>query len=376
MAKAKVTKKSQTKSKTKSKAKKITTKKKIIQIGIIGGGMIAQAHMNNIKKDKRVAVRWVADISEEALRKSQKAFDVPYGCTNYKDMLKDEDLDACIVCTPPSTHKTIGFDVMRAKKHLLLEKPLATTVKDCEALVAEAKKHPRLKISGCSARHARLNPKYEFVKKIIDSGKIGDVYHIHHQTTSRQGRGGIEYNPNAKWFLDRKIAGGGPLFDWGVYDLSFHLGIIGQPKLLGIESFAVNGLDKLFPTGKGHVEEHGGAWMKFKGGLTYYWERGSNAHMENDGFTKIYGSKGGLKFIYTTWAGGEVEFFDISNNGKGKPRKKVLKTSMKKHDGDMEELGKAWINYLCAAGPRPIDFKTETANIKIMMDMYKKSGLR
>ncbi len=352
-------------------------RKKVQQIGIIGGGMIAQAHMRNVEADRRAKVTWVADISDAALKKSMEAFSVPNGTTNYKDMLNDSELDAVIVCTPPGTHKKIGIDVMRAGKHLLLEKPLATSVKDCQALVNEAKKHRRLKISGCSARHARLNPKFEFVKKIINSGKLGEIYHVHHQCGGRQGRGGIEYNPGAKWFLDRKIAGGGPLFDWGVYDLSFHLGVLGQPKLKSVESFAVNGLDELYPKGPGYVEEHGAAWMKFTNGMTYYWERANNAHNETDWLTRIYGKKGGLKFNYLSGNKDPVIFFDVSNNGKGKARQKALKVPrLDKHPGDMPALGKAWLNYLCADGPKPISFQTELDNIKIMLEMYKKSGLK
>lgn len=351
-------------------------KRKIRQIGIIGGGMIAQAHMRNVAADRRAQISWVADISDAALQKSVAAFDVPNATTNYKDMLKDPTLDAVIVCTPPGTHKKIGIDVMRAGKHLLLEKPLATTLKDCQALVTEAAKHPRLKISGCSARHARLNPKFEFVRNIISSGKLGKIYHVHHQCGGRQGRPGIEYNPNAKWFLNRKIAGGGPLFDWGVYDLSFHLGILKQPKLQSVKSFAVNGLDKKFPGGKGHVEEHGACWMDFDNGMSYYWERATNAHNETDWFTRIYGKKGGLKFNYLSGNKDPVEFFDVSNNGKGKPRKKEMKVpGLSRHPGDMPALGKAWLNYLCGEGKRPIDFQTELENIKIMLAIYKESGL-
>jgi predicted dehydrogenase len=66
-----------------------------------------------------------------------------------------------------------------------------------------------------------LNPKYTFIKNLIDSGKLGDIYYIHH---NHLGQGTfVEYNPNGAWAMDKRYAGGGPFMDWGEYDLSFHL---------------------------------------------------------------------------------------------------------------------------------------------------------
>jgi len=58
----------------------------------------------------------------------------------------------------------------------------------------------------------------------------GDIYAIHHNSIGHQSRPGVEYHPTARWFLNKAIAGGGPLFDWGVYDLSFHLGVLGDRR--------------------------------------------------------------------------------------------------------------------------------------------------
>ena len=112
--------------------------KKVYQIGIIGGGMIGLKHMENFRADSRTQNRWIADISPKAAKTSAKEFDIPYVTGDYKEMLKDPELDAVVVCTPPDSHKTIAIDVMRADKHLLLEKPMATTPADAKAIVREA----------------------------------------------------------------------------------------------------------------------------------------------------------------------------------------------------------------------------------------------
>jgi predicted dehydrogenase len=159
------------------------------------------------------------------------------------------------------------------------------------------------------------------VKELIDSGAIGEVYHIHHQRVERQHRPGIEFHPIAKWFLDKSRAGGGPLFDWGVYDLSFHLGVLGdRPELEKVYSVVMkSGLDDVDPgAGIYDVEEHLVVNMKLSNGITYYWERGVNAHMEVPNETRIYGTRGGIKLAYCTWDDPELIFYDLDEEGKAR----------------------------------------------------------
>ena len=350
-------------------------RKKKWQMGIIGGGMIARAHLQNFQEDERSEILWLADINKDTLKRVAKEFAVPKATSNYENMLEDSELDTVVVSTPPDTHYRIGMEVMKAGKHLMLEKPLALTVSEAKELLAESKKYQDLVITGCSCRHARLNPKFHYVKKLIDSGKLGKVYHVHHQCINRQGRGGIEYNPAAKWFLDRKRAGGGPLYDWGVYDLSFHLGILGEPTFISAQAFCINGLDRVDPGTKIFtVEEHGGALMKFAGGLTYYWERASNAHNSVPNQTTIYGTEGGLRFSYTTWGSNKVEYFYVDEEGRGKARPKILKVNMSRHKNDMYHLGQAFINALEGKSPVPMPLEIEVTNLQVIHQVYRAAG--
>jgi predicted dehydrogenase len=343
-----------------------------LQIGIIGGGMIAQAHMQNFVDDPRTELRWLAEVNPVARKASKKKFGIPHAAKSYRRMLQDPGLDAVVVCTPPFTHLRMGLDVIKAGKHLLMEKPLTAELKDAKKLLAAAQAHPELKISGCSARHARLNPKFAFIKEFIDSGKLGDVYYVHHRAIGRQGRGGIEYNPPAKWFLNRALAGGGPLYDWGVYDLSFHLGVLSEPALEKVDSFCVSHLDNVDPgTDVYTVEEHGVGFMTFAGGIKYYWERANNAHAEAPNRTTIYGTKGGLSFSFCTWDSAEVDYFFVDDDGKGKAQKETLTVDMSAHPGDMPALGKAYIDYLCGEGPVPMPLDLEVKNLEIMHKVYK-----
>jgi predicted dehydrogenase len=320
-------------------------------IGVIGAGMVAGFHFDAMLDSKRANVIWLADVDKRVLAEKQKKYDIPYCTTDYCDILNDGDIDAVIVSAPPFVHFDAAVATMRAGKNVLIEKPITVNRSQMNRLVRESQKHKKLDIMECSARHTRLQPKFRFVKRMLDNGDIGEVYHIHHNHLMR--RTFIEYNPKGLWSLKKTLAGGGPFFDWGVYDLSFHLGLLNdKPKLAKIKRFARNGI-KIFANTKikSDVEEHGAAFMEFDTGLTYYYERGAGVHCEIPNETRIFGTKGSLRFAYTTWDSPEIEHFWVNKNRVEK--RSVYKVDMSKHPGDDPALINHFID--CLAGKaRPV----------------------
>ncbi len=298
-----------------------------IQVGIIGTGMWGKTHIRHFQKSKRAAVRWVCAHLDTLVQEAREAFQVPRGTVDYRQMLADPELDAVVIATPPHLHARMAVDAIRAGKHTLIEKPMAITPAGLAEILAAARAAPEVVVLEGSARHARLQPKFAFVRDFIQSGKLGTVYHIHHVMAS-QGTF-IEYNPAGAWAMQKKTAGGGPVFDWGVYDLSFHLGILNDaPRLVAMQAFTRNGLRDLSHLAPGtDIEQHALAWMSFDTGLTYFYERGGGLHMEIPGQTRIYGTKGGLLFSYLTWESNRIRYFF----GDAEPRQKTLTVSMKSH---------------------------------------------
>ncbi len=316
--------------------------------GIIGAGMIAEKHIQGLQKTGRAEIKWIARKDDSRLVEIQKKYGIPYGTTNFEEMLNDENVDAIVITSPPSLHYEHFKKCVEAGKHILLEKPAAIKREHIDEMVKISEAHPELIISDCSARHARLQPKFKVVKDIIDSGKLGEIYFIHHNAVARQSRPGIEYHPTAKWFLNKEIAGGGVLFDWGVYDLSFHLGLLNDwPEVENAELlFMKNGLDKIDPgTDIFDVEEHFAAHLKLSGGIRYYWERATNANMEAVNETRIYGTCGGIKLSFCSWDSPDVEFFDVEDEGKGSARKETINVDMADHD-DNDALSAHFVRVL------------------------------
>ncbi|NJK85610.1 MAG: Gfo/Idh/MocA family oxidoreductase [Bacteroidales bacterium] len=272
---------------------------------------------------------------------------IPYITNNISDIIQDKEVDAVVIASPPQSHHDYFMQFLHAGRHILLEKPSSISLKDLDEMINESGNYPDLVICDCSCRHSRLQPKFRFVKKVIDSGELGDVYYIHHNSVARQSRPGIEYNPDAKWFLNKQIAGAGPLIDWGVYDLSFHLGVLSDvPQFVSSETlFKANKLDRTDPgTSVYDVEEHFAVSMRFNNGLNYYWERAAHANNEAPNETRIYGTHGGLKLQYCTWDSPKVELFGLEKGINGKATKTLHEIDMKDHTDDGYELTVHFLN--------------------------------
>jgi predicted dehydrogenase len=211
------------------------------KIGIIGAGMYGRNYLEVFRTlqsgpRNRARVTWVASASEPSVKAAVEDYAIPHGTTDYCEMLNDPDLDAVIITSPPDMHVAMAMDALRAGKHVVIEKPMAVSMRDVRALLAEVKKHPKQVVLEASCRHTRLQPKFTFIKNLIESGRLGKIYHIHHNHLYPMTF--IEYNPKGAWAMKKASAGGGPFFDWGVYDLSFHLGVLGdKPELKSLRKF-------------------------------------------------------------------------------------------------------------------------------------------
>ncbi len=290
-------------------------------IGIIGAGMYGKVLGRCLRQDERARITWVNSASEATTRAAAEELGATKWSLDYRDVLNDPAVNAVIIATPPYLHAEQLAAALQAGKHVLLEKPLAESPASVEKIVETAAKYPGRLVLEASCRHTRLTRKFQFIKGIINSGKLGQIYHIHHNHLTRGTF--IEWNPKGAWAMNKALAGGGPFIDWGVYDLSFHLGLLDdRPELLSMRRFSRNDLrDVSKLVAFSDVEQHGAAWLEFSGGLTYYYERGAGVHAETANETRLYGTQGGLRFQFPSWDSNDVEFFYVEN---GEPRKETL----------------------------------------------------
>ena len=146
-----------------------------IGLGVIGLGVFGQNHVKVYAEHPHGELVAVCDIKKDLMRSTAKQYGVK-GYIDYHEMLKDPRIDAVSVATPDFLHKKPVIDAAEAGKHILCEKPLATTVEDAEEMVRAAEK------AGVTLMvdfHNRWNPPFAMTKEAADKGELGEPLHAY-----------------------------------------------------------------------------------------------------------------------------------------------------------------------------------------------------
>ncbi len=197
---------------------------KQVRYGIIGAGAIAQRrHMPEAHQNPRSSVAAIADVNRQrAEMLAQKYGAVPY--TDHRRMLKEADIDAVVVCVPNALHAKLSIEAMQAGRHVLCEKPMATTRAEAKRMMATAKQTKRKLMI---ALNQRLMPPHVKAKQILDSGVLGRV--LSFRTSFKHG-GPEAWSVDGKssWFFDAKAAVMGVTGDLGVHKADLMRWLLGQ----------------------------------------------------------------------------------------------------------------------------------------------------
>jgi len=186
---------------------------KPVGYAVVGlGGIAQQAVLPAFENAKNALLIAVVSGDEEKAARLGKQFHAHshYGYGEFAECLKNPEVEAVYITTPPGEHEKYTVPAARAKKHVLCEKPLATTVDACRRMVRACRDN---EVFLMTAYRKYFEPGSVTLKKIISSGDLGRVDIIHTAFTEFRPAG--DSTPN--WMLKRKLSGGGPLMDVGVY---------------------------------------------------------------------------------------------------------------------------------------------------------------
>jgi UDP-N-acetylglucosamine 3-dehydrogenase len=148
-----------------------------MRVGIIGAGIQAKnAHLPTFSKIEGTEVIGIADINIESAKLIAKKFNIPTVYTDYRDLIKNDSIDMVSICTPHHLHKQMAVDCALAGKHMLIEKPMATVVKDADEILHAVNEN---KVKLCVVQNYRLFPAIKESKKRINNGRIGEIISMH-----------------------------------------------------------------------------------------------------------------------------------------------------------------------------------------------------
>jgi len=244
-----------------------------VRFGLVGAGAIAQAYAQAFSQTTAAKLVAVADSRREAAEKMADAAQCQ-AFTDAESMADAVELDAVIVCTPPSTHREICCALMERGIHVLCEKPLAISSADAEAMIAAAE---------ARSLHFTMASKFRYVadvqkaKELIADGTIGEVVLFENVFTGR-------VDMSTRWNSNPEIAGGGVLIDNGTHSVDVARFCLGE--LAEVQAMEGNRI-QLLP-----VEDTAKMFIRSRKGVLGSIDLSWSVSKELPYFIAVYGSEG------------------------------------------------------------------------------------
>ncbi|MDR6879516.1 Gfo/Idh/MocA family oxidoreductase [Bacillus sp. 3255] len=289
--------------------------KKKLKVGVIGIGHVAAIHLEAYRAHPEVEIAALCDTILEKAKRAALEFHVPSVYTDYRELLKQEDLDFIDICTPNAFHAIIATEGLHAGKHVFTEKPDAIDVEGALQMVEAARQSGKHLMA---MRNNRFAPGVQFLKRFIDQGLLGEAYTGRCGWLRRRGIPG-----KGGWFTTREISGGGPLIDLGVHFIDVAIWLMGNPKPVSVvgatyAKFAETTLSDSIHSGYGEKQEDGtydvedlaSGFIRFHNGETLQLEFSWASNVEQEeSFVELRGTKAGFSLRK-----GEVKLYsEIAN---------------------------------------------------------------
>lgn len=245
----------------------------VLRFGLVGAGGIAGAYVQAFKGLTTAKLIAIADARPDAARELAVQAGC-HSCDSYKSLAQEWDLDAVIICTPPSTHAEIALHFIESKIHVLCEKPLSIDSKSAELMLSAAKK---------AGVRMTMASKFRYVedvikaKSIVRSGILGEILLVENSFSSK-------VDMSKRWNSNPGISGGGVIIDNGTHSVDIMRYFLGPlEEIQVIEGKRSAGLV---------VEESAQIFVKSRTGVLGRIDLSWGINKEQESYLNIYGSQG------------------------------------------------------------------------------------
>jgi myo-inositol 2-dehydrogenase/D-chiro-inositol 1-dehydrogenase len=192
-----------------------------VKVGIIGSQFAGDIHAAALRMVPDAAeVVAVASPTPGHAEELAKRYEIPHVFHDYRDMLKERDIELVTITAPNKLHRTMALDIARAGKHVVCEKPLCLTLAEADEMIDVCRSQGVLLLY---AEELFFTPKYVRAKEMADQGAFGKVYLVKQSEK--------HFGPHSQWFWDVERSGGGVLMDMGCHGIAFCYWFLGRSPI-------------------------------------------------------------------------------------------------------------------------------------------------
>lgn len=269
-----------------------------IKVAIVGAGNIAQsAHLPAYLKRNDVELVGIADLNLERAQQAAQKFGIKAAFGSVEEMLANVDCDYVDICVWNRYHSAVAIAAARAGKAILCEKPMAINLEHALMMKEEIDKAGVLFMLAVPTRYTS---QAQALRKMVDEGKLGDIYYAKTANIRRRGT-------PIGWFTDSSKSGGGPVIDIGVHCIDRAWYLMGNPKPVRISASTSSAIGDFKTKGVNRwtaldsdvtafdTEDSACGVIHFENGASLLFEVSWALNTPNDGYTQICGSKAGAR---------------------------------------------------------------------------------
>lgn len=195
-----------------------------VKVGVIGCGSIAKyRHLPEYRTHPDVDISSVCDVVIERAQAAAQTYGAK-AYTDYMDLIKDQEINAVSICVPNVFHAPMAIAALQAGKHVLCEKPMATTLEEAERMNETANANGKILMIG---HNQRLVPSHQKAKDMISQGKLGKIYSFR-TSFGHSGPEGWSMDGKDSWFFKKSEAGIGAMADLGVHKADLLRFLLGE----------------------------------------------------------------------------------------------------------------------------------------------------
>lgn len=248
-----------------------------VRVGVVGSAFSSNLHAEALADVCEARITAACSASEAHVQEFGRKWKIPWTTTDYRQLLERADVDVVAVGIPNDLHRAVVVAAAKAGKHVILEKPIAHTLADADAMIAACKEH---NVKLMYAETICFSPKYARAKQLVDEDAIGRLYMV------KQGE--KHSGPHAGWFYDIKRSGGGAIMDMGCHGIEWARWMYGKPKPKSVMAHC----QRVLHTQGTRAEDNSVMIVEFEGGQVAVIENSWAKQGGMDDRIELYGADG------------------------------------------------------------------------------------